>query len=66
MEQQRGGHLPIIAATAHAMAGDAERCLTAGMDDYITKPIQMEVLSRALTKVKATFPLVPALERKVS
>jgi len=49
-EMKSGKHIPIIAMTAHAMAGDKERCLEAGMDDYITKPIRPEQLGVVLKR----------------
>jgi PAS domain S-box-containing protein len=47
-EESTGKHLPIIAMTAHAMEGDRARCLAAGMDGYIAKPIKVEDLVEAI------------------
>lgn len=49
-EKLRGGHTPIIAITAHAMAEDRDLCCEAGMDDYISKPIDVERLFELLAK----------------
>ncbi|MGH8064895.1 MAG: response regulator [Candidatus Entotheonellia bacterium] len=49
-ERIKGGHTPIIAITAHAMAGDRQRCLEAGMDGYVSKPIQPQTVYEAIDK----------------
>ena len=50
-ERRTGKHLPIIAMTAHAMQGDRERCLAAGMDAYISKPIQTTELFKLIAEL---------------
>ena len=47
-ERATGGHTPIVAMTAHAMAGDRERCLQAGMDGYVSKPLRPDDLVAAI------------------
>ena len=53
-ERETGRHVPIIALTAHAMKGDQQRCLQAGMDAYISKPIEVRALIEALEGIVPT------------
>jgi two-component system sensor histidine kinase/response regulator len=56
-------HIPIMALTANAMSGDRERCLAAGMDDYLTKPIRKEELKGALERWIHTSQPARAMDR---
>ncbi len=55
-ERQSGGHIPIIAMTAHAMAGDAEKYLSAGMDGYVSKPVRTSLLRAEIDRLAHPRP----------
>jgi CheY-like chemotaxis protein len=55
-EKISGAHLPIFAMTAHAMKGDRERCLEAGMDGYITKPVRFSDIEETLSGLASAPP----------
>jgi CheY-like chemotaxis protein len=58
-ERETGGHVPILAITAHARVDDRERCLACGMDGYLSKPLRAKDLLEAAGKI-ATFSRDPA------
>jgi len=59
-EQVTGGHVPLVAITARAMRGDRERCLQAGFDGYVSKPVQFEDLFDTIDQLTAATPERPA------
>lgn len=71
-EQQGKTHIPVIAMTAHAIKGDRERCLEAGMDEYVSKPIDSDKLFDAIEKLtedhgnpKTVGGSAPAMDAKM-
>jgi PAS domain S-box-containing protein len=68
-EEKTGGHIPIIALTAHAMKGDREICLKAGMDGYVTKPVKSDELLSAIEaltqKSESGEPIVSAPQQGI-
>lgn len=59
-EKITGEHVPIVALTAHAIQGDRERCLEAGMDDYLSKPLNSSALTEKLENVAQRLPVIAA------
>jgi CheY-like chemotaxis protein len=59
-EKLTGGHVPIVAMTAHALKGDQERCISAGMDAYVSKPIRTSELFSTLESMLAGKGSAPA------
>jgi signal transduction histidine kinase/CheY-like chemotaxis protein/ligand-binding sensor domain-containing protein/HPt (histidine-containing phosphotransfer) domain-containing protein len=59
-EKQSGTHIPVVAMTAHAMKGDRERCIAAGMNDYISKPISQQQLLEAVRRNRSASSGTPA------
>ena len=55
-ESSTGKHLPIVALTARSSSRDRDRCLAAGMDDFLSKPIEADALSIAIDRMVAAFP----------
>ncbi|MFZ4581001.1 MAG: response regulator, partial [Myxococcota bacterium] len=66
LAEARGGKVPIIAMTAHALTEDRDRCLAVGMDDYLSKPLQFDKLHELLAKVASALPPRPLVQRQGS
>jgi two-component system sensor histidine kinase/response regulator len=64
-EKESGGYTPIVALTAHTMVGDRERCLEAGMDNYINKPIDAVKFLEVVESTAAANGTLHAGKRRV-
>ena len=64
-EKTTGQHVPVIAMTAHALKGDRERCLEAGMDDYVSKPIQAAALFEVIDRMVPSPSLIAGIPEKL-
>ena len=54
LNEEQGRHTPIIAMTANSMRGDRDRCIEAGMDDYVGKPLRPKALEATVTRALAS------------
>jgi CheY-like chemotaxis protein/HPt (histidine-containing phosphotransfer) domain-containing protein len=64
-EKTTGKHLPIVAVTAHAMHGDRERCLRAGFDDYLSKPIHQQEIKAVVKALADKTPRAPTIDQSM-
>jgi signal transduction histidine kinase/DNA-binding response OmpR family regulator len=62
-EKETGAHIPIVAMTARAMRGDREKCFDSGMDDYVSKPVNLAELSGAIERVMFGGTLTPLVRK---
>lgn len=65
-EEAPGSRMPVIAVTANAMQGEAERCLSHGMDDYLAKPLRMDKLQAMLAHWLPLLPAAPAIKKNIT
>jgi two-component system, sensor histidine kinase and response regulator len=66
IEKTVGGHIPILAMTAHALKSDQAKCLASGMDGYVSKPIRTSELFESIEDALARFPRAGELQSTIS